>query len=85
MLIADQPSPHPTSATRAQAILGSPKHPRLSRRDALKVLPMDVSADPDYTERFNREADLAAALWHPNIEGVYDRGEVEGPRCVCVQ
>ena len=46
---------------------------------------MEVSADPDYTERFNREADLAAALWHPNIEGVYDRGEVEGPRCVCVQ
>ena len=41
---------------------------------------MDVSADPDYTERFNREADLAAALWHPNIEDVYDRGEVEGPR-----
>ncbi len=46
---------------------------------------MDVSADPDYTERLNREADLAAALWHPNIEDVYDRGEVEGPRCVCVQ
>ena len=46
---------------------------------------MDVSADPDYTERFNREADLAAALWHPNIEAVYDRGEVESPRCVCVQ
>ena len=36
---------------------------------------MDVSADPDHTERFNREADLAAALWHPNIEDVYDRGK----------
>jgi serine/threonine protein kinase, bacterial len=54
------------------------KHPRLPRHDALKVLPEDVSADPDYRERFLREADLAAALWHPNIVGVDDRGEYEG-------
>ena len=79
MLIADQPSPHLTSVTRAQALAGVYGDRRgLSRRsirgfrasDALKVFPMDVSADPDYTERFNREADLAAALWHPNIEDV---------------
>jgi serine/threonine protein kinase len=54
------------------------KHPRLPRHDALKVLPEDVSADPDYRERFLREADLAAALWHPDIVGVHDRGEYEG-------
>ena len=54
------------------------KHPRLPRHDALKVLPEDVSADPDYRERFLREADLAAALWHPNIVGVHDRGEYVG-------
>jgi hypothetical protein len=54
------------------------KHPRLPRHDALKVLPEDVSADPDYRERFLREGDLAAALWHPNIVGVHDRGEYEG-------
>jgi serine/threonine protein kinase len=53
------------------------KHPRLPRHDALKVLPEDVSADPDYRERFLREADLAAALWHPNIVGVHDRGQYE--------
>ena len=41
------------------------EHPRLPRRDALKVLPADVSADPDYRARFNREADLASKLWHP--------------------
>jgi serine/threonine protein kinase, bacterial len=35
------------------------EHPRLPRRDVLKVLPADVSADPDYRARFNREADLA--------------------------
>ena len=35
------------------------QHPRLPRRDALKVLPADVSADAEYRSRFNREADLA--------------------------
>jgi serine/threonine-protein kinase len=29
------------------------EHPRLPRRDALKVLPADVSADADYRARFN--------------------------------
>ncbi len=54
------------------------QHPRLPRRDALKVLPADVSADPDYRARFNREADLASTLWHPHIVGVHDRGEADG-------
>jgi serine/threonine protein kinase, bacterial len=31
------------------------EHPRLPRRDALKVLPADVSADPDYRARARRE------------------------------
>jgi serine/threonine protein kinase, bacterial len=38
------------------------EHPRLPRREALKVLPADVSADPEYRARFNHEADLAATL-----------------------
>lgn len=54
------------------------EHPRLPRRDALKVLPGRVSADPSFRERFNREADLAASLWHPHIVGVHDRGEYDG-------
>src|SRR6478736_2806019 len=54
------------------------QHPRLPRRDALKVLPADVSADAEYRSRFNREADLASTLWHPHIVGVHDRGESEG-------
>src|SRR4051794_17690852 len=53
-------------------------HPRLPRRDALKILPADVSGDAEFRARFNREADLAAELWHPNIVGVRDRGEFEG-------
>jgi serine/threonine protein kinase, bacterial len=54
------------------------QHPRLPRRDALKVLPTAVSADTEYRQRFNREADIAATLWHPHIVGVHDRGEFEG-------
>ena len=54
------------------------QHPRLPRRDALKVLPVSVSADSEYRQRFNREADIAATLWHPHIVGVHDRGDFEG-------
>jgi serine/threonine protein kinase, bacterial len=54
------------------------QHPRLPRRDALKLLPREWSADADYRARFNREADLASTLWHPHIVGVHDRGEEDG-------
>jgi serine/threonine protein kinase, bacterial len=54
------------------------QHPRLPRRDALKILSAAITADADFRERFNREADLAATLWHPDIVGVHDRGEFDG-------
>ena len=54
------------------------EHPRLPRHDALKILAADVSADPEYRTRFNREADLASTLWHPHIVSVHDRGEYNG-------
>jgi serine/threonine-protein kinase len=54
------------------------EHPRLPRRDALKILPSQLASDPDYRGRFEREADLASTLWHPHIVGVHDRGEVDG-------
>ena len=53
-------------------------HPRLPRQDALKVLPTQWTADPQYRARFLREADLTASLSHPNILGVHDRGEYDG-------
>lgn len=52
-------------------------HPRLPRRDVIKVLAEAVSADGEFRERFSREADLAATLWHPHIVGVHDRGEFD--------
>lgn len=54
------------------------QHPRLPRQDALKVLHPDVSGDPSFRNRFTREADLAAALRHPHIVGIHDRGEHDG-------
>lgn len=54
------------------------KHPRLPRYDALKVLSAAVCADSEYRERFHREADIAATLWHPHIVQVHDRGDFEG-------
>ncbi|VBA60636.1 Serine/threonine-protein kinase PknF [Mycobacterium attenuatum] len=44
----------------------------------LKALPRDVSADSVFRERFQREAEMAAALFHHHIVGVYDRGEFNG-------
>jgi len=54
------------------------KHPRLPRNQVLQLIPVEVSTDLDYRERFTQESDLAAALWHPNILGITDRGEFEG-------
>ena len=54
------------------------EHPRLPRRDALKVLPVELSANREFRDRFNREADLVAALYHPHIIGVHDRGDTDG-------
>ncbi|MHA3018813.1 serine/threonine-protein kinase [Mycobacterium sp. BMJ-28] len=54
------------------------QHPRLPRRDALKVLGATVCADSEYRQRFEREADIAATLWHPHIVEVHDRGDVDG-------
>lgn len=54
------------------------QHPRLPRQDALKVLTAAVSADDEYRQRFQREADIAATLWHPHIVSVHDRGDFGG-------
>lgn len=53
------------------------EHPRLPRQDALKLVSADLSADPEYRYRFKQESGRAAALWHPNIISLHDRGEFE--------
>ena len=50
----------------------------LGRRVAIKILNDRYANDDLFIERFRREAKSAAALSHPNIVSVYDRGEAEG-------
>ena len=49
----------------------------LDRKVALKILHAHYSEDDEYIERFRREARAVAALSHPNIVTVIDRGEWE--------
>src|SRR3569832_85565 len=44
---------------------------KLNREVALKVLPDSLAADPDRLARFTREAQVLAALNHPNIAAIY--------------
>jgi eukaryotic-like serine/threonine-protein kinase len=47
---------------------------QLGRKIALKLLHRRFAEDPDFVERFRREAQAAAGLQHPNVVSVYDRG-----------
>jgi len=52
--------------------------PALERNVAIKVLPEFLADDPQFRERFRREAVAVAKLRHPGILAVFDHGEFEG-------
>ncbi|MBF4995766.1 serine/threonine protein kinase [Nocardia sp. BSTN01] len=61
------------------------KHPSLPRMDAIKVLSGELSSNHEFRGRFEREANLAAGLDHPNIVSVYNRGEEHGQLWIAMQ
>ena len=56
------------------------------RRDvALKVLPAEVATDPDRLARFQREAELLAALNHPHVAQIHGMVEAGGTRALVME
>src|ERR1700674_5592849 len=58
---------------------------RLDRTVAIKVLPAQFAADPQFRERFEREARAISALDHPHICALYDVGEHDATSFLVMQ
>ncbi len=71
------------SGGMADVYLAEDSH--LGREVALKVLHRRFAQDAEFVERFRREARAAAGLQHPNVVGVYDRGDHEGTYYIAME
>src|ERR671918_459080 len=58
---------------------------QLGRKVALKMLYRRFAEDDEFVERFRREASAAAGLQHPNVVGVFDRGEWDGTYYIAME
>src|SRR5499427_5498922 len=58
---------------------------RLDRTVAIKILPPNLAADPQFRERFDREARTISQLDHPHICALHDVGEQDGTSFLVMQ
>src|SRR5687767_5467174 len=61
------------------------RDPRLNRDVALKVLPSAFADDPERLARFEREAQVLAALNHPHIATIHGIEEKDGARALVLE
>jgi len=58
---------------------------RLGRTVAIKILPSQISSDPEAIARMRREARTAAGLYHPNIATIHSFEEAEGQTFIVME
>jgi serine/threonine-protein kinase len=58
---------------------------KLKRQVAIKILPPLFAADPDRLARLQREAEVLAALNHPNIAAIYGLEEADGVKALVME
>lgn len=84
--VFERPMPQQIGRYLVQSLLGQggmaavyrAVDPRFEREVAVKILSHELMPDPQFRERFNREAKMIAALEHPFIVPVHDFGEQDG-------
>jgi len=59
--------------------------PKLGRDVAIKILPEAFASDPDRVARFQREAQVLAALNHPNIATIHGLDDAQGTRFLVLE
>src|SRR5207245_2309826 len=69
----------------AMGIVYSATDEAMGRVVAVKILMADLEYAPETRERFNREAQAAARLVHPNIITIFDAGEDQGRSFIVMQ
>ena len=57
----------------------------LDRRVAIKILHDRFAQDSEFVQRFQREAQAAAGLQHPNVVGIFDRGAYDGTYFIAME
>ena len=66
------------AGTGGMGVVYKARQQSLDRDVALKVIGDDIAREPEFRERFMREAKLAASVDHPHVVTVYDVGDEDG-------